>query len=342
MAPYGTCKTTLGVMLWCTAAKQCFEQTLSEDYDGRKGMSVLVSYEAPLSPEIQHRSVMYAAQINRFSLEKMGSDGLSALSDDPDNPLPYEKKLFAAQIADGVFKPERTRVNECIGWLDEHVHCIDMSGSDRENFPGAGYGGVQEIVNRIKLELRERESDGSEWYVKNVIVDYLGLMVDRDSTLRKSDPVEDHKAYQAAVAQIVNLVSKPFDCPSWILHQLSGVANATLNPTKVLHHTDAKGSKSFGENLDFCFVIGSLNADSLGQVACTKHRRAAKQAPSVIKVDGEYNLVTSPTNFQIDNKGQIVDKDSMNTAGLTTDQFAAQQGNMPNISESAANELDQE
>ena len=149
---------------------------------------------------------------------------------------------------------------------------------------------MREIVNRIKLELRERGSDGSEWYVKNVIVDYLGLMVDRDSTLRKSDPVEDHKAYQAAVAQIVNLVSKPFDCPSWILHQLSGVANATLNPTKVLHHTDAKGSKSFGENLDFCFVIGSLNADSLGQVACTKHRRAGKQAPSVIKVDGEYNL----------------------------------------------------
>lgn len=342
MAPYGTCKTTLAVMLWCLAAKQCFEQTLSEDHDGRKGMSVLVSYEAPLSPEIQHRSVMYAAQINRFSLEKMGNDGLAALSDDPDNPLPYEKKLFAAQIADGVFKSERTRVNECVGWLDEHVHCIDMSGSDRENFPGAGYGGVREIVNRIKLELRERGSDGSEWYVKNVIVDYLGLMVDRDSTLRKSDPVEDHKAYQAAVAQIVNLVSKPFDCPSWILHQLSGVANATLNPTKVLHHTDAKGSKSFGENLDFCFVIGSLNADSLGQVACTKHRRAGKQAPSVIKVDGEYNLVTSPTNFQIDNKGQIVDKDSMNTAGLSTDQFAAQQGNMPNISESAANELDQE
>lgn len=343
MAPYGTCKTTLAVMLWCTAAKQCYEETFQEDYAGRKGMSVLVSYEAPMSPEIQHRSVMYAAQINRYSLEKMGKDGLDALSNDPDNPLPYEKKLFASQIADGVFKPERTRVEECIGWLDEHVHCIDMSGSDRENFPGAGYGGVQEIVNRIKLELRERESDGGEWYVKNVIVDYLGLMVDRDSTLRKSDPVEDHKAYQAAVAQVVNLVSKPFDCPSWILHQLSGVANATLNPTKVLHHTDAKGSKSFGENLDFCFVIGSLNADSLGQVACTKHRRAAKMPPSVIKVDGEYNLVTAPNNFKIDNHGQIVDKDSLTTAGVSAEDWSEQQstaGNTPEVDQSQADELD--
>tara|TARA_R110000751_G_scaffold1985_5_gene7603 strand:- start:18358 stop:20016 length:1659 start_codon:yes stop_codon:yes gene_type:complete len=342
MAPYGTCKTTIAVMQWCTAARQCYEQTLHDDFDGRKGMSVLVSYEASLSPEIQHRSVMYQAEVNRYSLEKMGKDGLDALSNDLDNPLPYEKAKFATQIADGVFRSERVRVEECLGWLDEHVHCIDMSGSDRENFPGAGYGGVQEIVNRIKLELRERESDGEEWYVKNVIIDYLGLMVDRDSTLRASDPVEDHKAYQAAVDKVVNLISKPFDCHSWILHQLSGVANAALNPTKVLHHTDAKGSKSFAENLDFCFVIGSLNADSLGQIACTKHRRAGKHPPSVIQVHGEYNLVKAPENFQVDNKGQIVDKDSMTTAGVTVAQIESQQGNMPNIPDEAAENLDQE
>lgn len=342
MAPYGTCKTTLAVMQWCNAARQCYEQTLRDDFDGRKGMTVLVSYEAPLSPEIQHRSVMYQAEVNRYSLEKMGKDGLEALSNDLDNPLPYEKKKFATQIADGVFKPERVRVEECLSWLDEHVHCIDMSGSDRENFPGAGYGGVQEIVNRIKLELRERESSGEKWYVKNVIIDYLGLMVDRDSTLRASDPVEDHKAYQAAVDKVVNLISKPFDCHSWILHQLSGVANATLNPTKVLHHTDAKGSKSFAENLDFCFVIGSLNADSLGQVSCTKHRRAGKYPPSVIQVHGEYNLVKAPENFQIDNKGNIVDKDSMTTAGVNVENFNEQQGNMPPIDDTVADELDNE
>ena len=98
-----------------------------------------------------------------------------------------------------------------------------------------------------------------------------------------------------------------------------------MNATKVLHHTDAKGSKSFGENLDFCFVIGSLNNDSLGQCACTKHRRAQNIAPSVIKVDGEFNLVTSPDNFQVDTKGQIVDKDSMTTAGIDAAAFESSQ-----------------
>ena len=325
MAPYGTCKTTLAVILWCAAARSCYEEALAEDFDGRKGMSVLVSYEASMSPELQHRTVMYAAQISRYSLEKMGEDGLEALADDPDNPLPYEQKLFKSQIADGVFKPERVRVSDAVGWVNNHIHCIDLSGADKDNFPGAGYGGVDEIVNRIKQELRERERDGEQWYVKNVIIDYLGLMVDRDVNLRKENPVEDHKAYQAAVGKVVNLVSKQFSCSSWILHQLSGAANANLNATKVLHHTDAKGSKSFGENLDFCFVIGSLNNDSLGQCACTKHRRAQNIAPSVIKVDGEFNLVTSPDNFQVDTKGQIVDKDSMTTAGIDAAAFESSQ-----------------
>ena len=348
MAPYGTCKTTLGVMLWCTAARACYEETLlEEEWDGRKGMSILVSYEAPLSPEIQHRAVMYAAQVNRQSLVNMGKDGLEALANDQDKPLPYEKRLFKSQITDGVFKPERTRVDETIGWMNEHIHCIDMSGADKEKFPGAGHGGVEEIVNRVKLELRERERDGEGWYVKNVIIDYVGLMVDRDASLRSDNPVEDHKAYQSAVERVINLISKPFDCPSWVLHQLSGQANASLNPTKVLHHTDAKGSKSFGENLDFCFVIGSLNNDSLGQIACTKHRRAGKNPPSVIKVDGEFGLVTSPTNYQVDNKGQIVDKDSMTTAGLDAETFLASSTNtstgVPDISaDHESNLTDQE
>jgi|SaaInlV_165m_DNA_1040744.scaffolds.fasta_scaffold02640_3 hypothetical protein len=324
MAPYGTCKTTLAVMLWCTAARACYEETLlAEEWDGRKGMSILVSYEAPLSPEIQHRTIMYAAQVSRYSLERMGKEGLSALSGDAGKPLPYEKQVFKSQINEGVFSPECVRVSEAISWVNEHIHCIDLSGADKEKFPGAGNGGVEEIVNRIKLELRERERNGSEWYIKNVIIDYVGLMVDRDVSLRKDNPVEDHKAYQAAVGQIVNLISKPFDCPTWVLHQLSGQANASLNPTKVLHHTDAKGSKSFAENLDFCFVIGSLTNDSLGQIACTKHRRAGKNPPSVLKIDGEFNLVTAPANFQIDNKGQIVDKDSMTTAGLDAETFLA-------------------
>lgn len=313
MAPYGTCKTTLAVMLWCTAAQQCYEETFAEDWDGRKGLSVLVTYETAMSPEVQRRSLMYASLVSRYSLDGMANVGMSRLSDDAENPLPYEKKLFARAIQDGVFKPERQRVKDAIVWLNQHTLCLDFSGADKR-FPTAGHGGISEIIQRIKMELRSRQG---EYYVKNVIIDYLGLMVDRDSSIKvdRNKP-EDHKTYQQANERIAKEICKQhFDCHAWVFHQLSGTANAMLSPTKTLHHTDAKGSKSFAENLDFAFVFGNLNNDNMGQVACTKHRHFRRLPPTVIKVDGEFNLVIAPDNFHIDNDGKIVDKATMAAAG---------------------------
>jgi hypothetical protein len=341
MAPYGTCKTTLAVMLWCTTAQQCYEESLLDDWDGRKGLTVLVTYEASRSPEIQHRALMYAARVSRYSLDKMGLDGMSALLNDPDKPLPYEQARFAQEISDGVFEPELARVQRVIPCLNSHTLCLDFSGADKEN-PTAGSGGVLEILHRIDVELRHR---GPEYYVRNVIIDYLGLMVDRDTTAKVGNKQkEDHKAYQEAVVTIVNEVSKKLDCHTWILHQLSGSANAMLSATKTLHHTDAKGSKSFAENLDFAMVIGNLNHDSMGQLACTKHRRFRRMPPSVIKVEGEFNLVLAPDNFHVDGKGNIVDKSTMTTAGMTvpSDQFANVLGlnSQTSAAESSASDSD--
>lgn len=324
MAPYGTCKTTLAVMLWCTTAQQAYEQTLMDEWDGRKGLSVLVTYETPLAPEIQRRSVMYAAQVSRYSLDRMAGVGLSMLRDDPENPEAYEKRIFKQAIADGVFRPERKRVEDTIVWLNEHTLCLDFSGSDKR-FPTAGNGGINEIIERIKMELRSRNDN---YYVKNVIIDYLGLMIDRDLSLKvdKRSIAEDHKTYQQAGERIAKEICKQhFDCHAWVFHQLSGTANAMLSPTKTLHHTDAKGSKSFAENLDHCFVFGNLNNDSMGQIACTKHRHWHRLPPSIIKVDGEFNLVFSPENFHIDSDGKIVDKSTASTAGISASQFEALQ-----------------
>jgi replicative DNA helicase len=310
MAPYGTCKTTLAVMLWSLAAQQCYAETLRDDWDGKKGLTFLVTYEAPLSPEIQHRVVMYSAQVHRESLEKMGVDGLDALHNDPENPLPYEQKKFQREINDGVFETERKRIERITPYINDHTVCLDLTGADPD-WPNAGHGGIAEIVQRIKLEMRNR---GKNHYVKNVIIDYLGIMVDQDSTLGKNKE-DDHKLYQKKVSELVLSLAIKFDCHLWVLHQLSGSANAMLSPTKTMHHTDAKGSKSFAENLHFAFVIGNLNMDQLGQIACTKFRRAKRLPPSIIRVEGEFNDVVAPTNYHIDAKGQIIDKDTISSTG---------------------------
>lgn len=336
MAPYGTCKTTLAVMLWCAAAQQCYEETFSDEWDKRKGLSILVTYEASASPELQRRCLMYAAQVSRNSLDRMSGVGLSMLSDDPDHPLPYEKKIMASAISGGVFQPERQRVEKAVEWLNPHAFCLDFSGADEE-FPTAGSGGIDEIIQRIRLELRNR---GKDYYVKNVIIDYLGLMVDRDTTLGMDRTrKEDHRTYQQANEKIAKQICKYFKCHAWVFHQLSGTANAMLSPTKTLHHTDAKGSKSFAENLDFAFVFGNLNADSRGQVACTKHRNFRQLPPTVIEVDGEFNLVRAPDSFHIDSDGKIVDKATLASVGAAT---AETYGDLPQQGTTAGSSQDSE
>lgn len=318
MAPYGTCKTTLAVMLWCKAAEQCYIEATDPEFDeksGRKGLTFLVTYEAPLTHEIRHRALMFFAGISRSRLDNMGSSGLDSLNADSDDPLPYEKKKFAKAISHGVFKAERHRVEEKIPILNEHTVCLDFTGSD-PRWPNAGSKGVSEIVSRIELEIRNRGGE-EKCYVKSVIIDYLGLLVSRDVTIAVGNSNNDEaKVLANHVSVIKHAVSVRFKCHTWLLHQLSGSANSMLNPTRKMWHTDSKGSKSFAENLDYSFVIGQLNLDNLGQIHCTKQRRSKRVPPSIIQVEGEFNTVFEPDNFHIDGKGQIVDKATAESTGF--------------------------
>jgi len=116
-----------------------------------------------------------------------------------------------------------------------------------------------------------------------------------------------------------NMLAKPFSCPVWLIHQLSGVANASFKPGARLHHTDSAESKSFAENLDFAFVIGNLNEKNQGQIACTKHRRAPSKAARVIEVDGDFNTVISRDDLYIDPaRMMVVDRDIAQTVGYVS------------------------
>ena len=298
MAPYGTCKTTVAVQLWSEASKLAAVRT-----DNKIGLSFYVSYEAP-QDELQQRILMYDAQVHRNSLEHMGKMGIAALGSNPLEPKEYEQSRFKELLEVGLFKPERERVLESIQRLNNHCVLIDMTGGDKNN-PGAGSGGVREIVRRIKAELLAR---GPNYVVQNVIIDYLGLLVDRDNSNRGKKIPDDHKLYQTAVSDIVRLISVPFETHTWIIHQLSGEANSIINPTKKLDHTSAKGSKSFAENLHFCFVSGALTLEGLGMLSCTKQRRAKRKPSIIIRLLGEFNCVAHAETFTLDSKGKIVNK----------------------------------
>jgi hypothetical protein len=347
MAPYGSFKTTLGVMLLCAGAKSGYEETLVPGWEGRKGLYFYVSYEASQQPELQHRALMYAAQIERNRLEAMQASGIGYMSDDPNSPLPYERSLFRQLISDGMFIPERTRITRAIEYLNAHAVCIDLSGVD-PNFPRAGHGGIPEIVSRIKLEIRNR-GGFDKYYVRGVIVDYLGVLVsNQDSSVTRKGggkDKEDHKVLQESVNNIAREISKKMDTHVWVLHQLSGQANAVRSPTKQLHHTDGKGSKSVAENADFAMVGSALTQDHLGQLWCTKHRRHRRHPPVIVRVDGNFNSVVNPSNYHVDSRGRIVDREMAmsSDAGQLPDTLrsveAAVAGNIPVESGEAEDEF---
>lgn len=315
MAPFGTCKTTLAAMICVNDA--VYAQTQSAINPVKIGLSVFVSYEAPKNPELLHRFLMYKAKVQRGSLTAMGQEGVSALNQDASNPLDYERKKFKQHISDGMFKPEAQRVSEVVPLLNEHTYILDFTGND-VNFPRAGGGGMDEIRRRIQAEInvRQRGNPHAEYYVSSIVIDYVGAMVRKQMAEQNADVNQLRHKITAAGLQGKEL-SSLFSCPVWLVHQLSGNANAALKIGAQLHHTDAAESKSFAENLDFAFVVGNLNERSQGKFACTKHRRSPKKPPKVIEVDGEFNYVFSRDDLYIDpNRQVIVDEEIATTVGL--------------------------
>jgi len=321
LAPYGTCKTTIAAMLCCNEARNAQASRLEaiETGNERVGLSVLVSYEAPKSPELQHRFLMYMGQIQRGSLASMDQTGISSLSGDDGNPLSYEQKRFAQQISDGMFRTEQQRVMEVVSVMNDHSLVLDMTGGDPA-FRRAGGGGLKEIAARIKAELSHRSrSSTKEYYIENIVVDYVGAMVKRQLSAVGADTSDLRHKITETPLMAANLLAKPFKCPVWLVHQLSGQANSSFKPGARLHHTDSAESKSFAENLDFAFVIGNLNDKNQGQISCTKHRRSSSKPAKVIEVDGDFNTVTARDDLYIDpTRMTIVDKDIAQTVGYAT------------------------
>jgi len=81
MGPYGSCKTTYGVMLACNAAERAKQLSATAAEDGSSTILLfLLSYEARVENELRLRAVGYSAQILRTVLEHMGSGGVASLS----------------------------------------------------------------------------------------------------------------------------------------------------------------------------------------------------------------------------------------------------------------------
>lgn len=316
MGPYGSCKTTLAMMLCVEACRQA-HRILQET--GERQYVFLASYEAALENELRFRGLSYAAQIHMETFEKADPElGIKSFST-AETLKAYEKELFRNAILAGrKVLGEKGRLKKVIDILNKHLIVLDMTGAAPNN-SGAGAGYVPEIANAIQYELSARGANAKACIA---VIDYVGAMAERHLAAMELDDSALRGLVKRSGMMVKNLIASKFKCPVWLMHQLTGKANQRGVTTRN-SHLDAAESKSFTENLDFAFVVSKPDEDGLCQLTCHRPRRTANmKRPQVIQVKGKLSTVVGvDSKYMVDPHtrkikelaGGVIDGDSIQT-----------------------------
>lgn len=273
LGPFGSCKTTLLTQTAVAQARWLNGQWVQAGRVGLPKQVYLATYEEN-KDEIRARMIGCAAQILRDRLEELEDWRLL----ESENLQEYERNFFANAIRQGINPlPERRRVELALRWLGRTVVILDMTQ------PGTGIGLADELAAKIRADQQSKANPG----VHSVFIDYAGAAVERFLDHHNMDRKEMRHRLKTFPLHCKQKIAVPYKSSVWVAHQLSGQANAKSSGS-AQQHTDAAETKSFAENLVFCFTVGVKDQTTSNCVlAKTKARRAGGSPHRVIRVAGE-------------------------------------------------------
>jgi hypothetical protein len=276
-------KTTLAIQLAVGAAAYELDQISLAAQDHRTHQvryPHLFHYEAG-AEEMKSRILVNAARIHRETVENWNTAPLSRQG----QLKPYELETFRDEIrAIGIANVpgEFERFHQRQGLMNM-IRLHDMSGP--KSNPKRGSRGIAEIAERLEIETRKGRPP------RRVIIDYAQLCVKRlilENSMRQDMyyPTLSNFGYDC-----LRSIAIPFDCPVWIMGQLSGQANKHTWATKQ-HHADAAGTASFGENLWFCFTLSVKNEQHNAMwFKCGISRRTDVGDPIIVRLEGALGTI---------------------------------------------------
>jgi len=300
MGPLGSCKTTLAVqkvVVDCRLACAAWATAKAKDEHALKPVVFFVSTEVPKG-EFRERVLQNCAVIPRDRLAQMPS--LDSLSKSLKTIHDYEKVEFRDMIAAKKFQPEFVRATIATTLINEHL--VFMELLDNDDGPSPAALGPQAIVSRIDAWTRKHPG----CYVYSVVFDHLSAMA-RKMAANDPDKMRHHVNRIPQVLQ--ERVAVPYDCPVYILHQLSGAANAKArSPTADIDYTDSAEGKMAAEFCYYALTVNRPNAEQVCVLRCSKHRRSAPQPPRMLRVDGTFSRIIDVNDkFRLDTtRHQIV------------------------------------
>lgn len=283
LGPYGSCKTTLAVMLAINRVKYEQYKLAQQGLTGPYPIVYLVAWEEE-SEQLQLRAISYEARVHKDSLN--GEDWLSRLSSEG-NYKPYERAIYKKKLSEGqrVFG-ERERIRAAMRMLNKNLVNLDFTGAwapYREASTQLGDG----VAQVIAADQDFRGSPG----VSMVVLDYAGAAAERAISARNLDYDRNLRHFIGKMPiNCKNKIAIPFDCPVWIMHQ-TGTEAQSRSSGSIPKPTDAAEARNFLENLNFGFLLGTVTAEQTCGLACHKQRRAAKLPPKVLQIDGSFARV---------------------------------------------------
>jgi hypothetical protein len=292
LGAFGSGKTLFAVQAAVAKARQLLVEHAAGGPGHVLRHACVFHYEAGRD-EFVRRVWSNAAQIDSNTLEVFNAATLSTRG----HLKPYELELFAPDIAarglanvDG----ECERLEQVKAeLLRRNLRLFDFSGPKEAPEQGTGY--VDEIAAALEQEERNGRPPGV------VFVDYAGIACKRYIRSKNLRIEEMRHLVGGFGDECRRKIAARFGCRVWVLHQLSGEANKrSFRATQ--SHADAAESKSFAENLWFCFELGTKDPGTgITQLHCSKQRRATGlAAPPLLKIDGPLQRLLPVSGYVLD------------------------------------------
>lgn len=300
VGPYGSCKTTIAMMLAVEAAVQEQKRWLSRtDPNEKLKMVYMFSWEDDLT-SLRHRAMAYAA---RVSLNSLRAHDCPASLSTAANLKPYERKMFNknSDIAGEEIQGEIERMAKWTKVLNRNLRFIDFTGSDIDYRETSA-----NMTSGVAAVIRQLQKQAGDPGVSKVVLDYAGAAAKRHCEYHGIDRQQNlrHLIGEFPMA-LKNKIATYFKCPVWIMHQVGTEAQGRSSGVAP-KPTDMAEAKNFLENCNFGFGVSLPSRDMLCVLSCLKQRRAVRKPDRIVFIDGEFgSVVDTGGQYQVEN-GRIV------------------------------------
>lgn len=303
-------KTTLLNQLCISAGLHAYAEWVRNGKQGNPERSYFFSWEDALEPDLRFRAMGYAASIARETLEK-GEKPSTA-----NNLKPYEKIRYRSQIENGArVLGERERMDAVRKKLNKVWAPFDMTGADQAGDEARGTGYVNEVVRLIQADQQRNGNPG----VALICIDYAGAMVDRH--INHLGLPEDRRRQLTGKLpyRCRTQLAMRFKSPVILAHQLAAAENLKSSGHKQRSQNAAE-AKSFPENCNHCFTMGTLTEEKLQLFCLDLSRRVKSQPVRVLRLIGElWEMKDVGDEYQLDHATRrIAPRRELDTMGDDT------------------------